>query len=174
MALAMVLHAPVRAVADAAGLANHQVGSGQAGIELAAAVFQAAVVVGELGADALDHRTIDRHAAAAPAHAQHGAVVQPYRHRNRHGDGFRCRCGGRLGIRHNRTECLQLSDLRAQALLARFQLRDAFGHALAGIKVGDAGLQTRQLGAQGGDIAVARNGGGARRHQELLVAFGIE
>ena len=102
-------------------------GSGQARIKLAAAVFQAAVVVRKLGADALDHRAVDRHAAAAPAHAQHGAVVQPYRHRNGNGDGFRCRCGSRLGIRHKRTQCLQFSHLRTQGLLARFQLRDAFG-----------------------------------------------
>src|SRR5471030_1289203 len=40
-ALAVVLDAPVGAVADAAGLADHQVGRGQAGVELVGVVLQA-------------------------------------------------------------------------------------------------------------------------------------
>ena len=57
-------------MADAAGLADHQVGRRQAGVELVGVVFEPAVVVRELGADALDQRAVGGDVAAAAADTQ--------------------------------------------------------------------------------------------------------
>ncbi len=80
-ALAIVLDAPVRAVADATGLANDQIGGSEAGIEQFDIVFEAAIVVRKLGATALDERAVSGDVAAAPADAQHALIKQTDRHR---------------------------------------------------------------------------------------------
>ena len=75
----MVLDAPVRVVADAAGLADHQVGGCQRRIQLGNAVFVAAVVMEKAPTGALDQLAVDRHAGGPAADAQDGLVIQARR-----------------------------------------------------------------------------------------------
>ena len=68
-ALALLLDPPVGVVADAAGLADDQIGGGEGAIDAMQAFLQTAVVVQEAPAALLDHLPvgIDRTGAAADA-----------------------------------------------------------------------------------------------------------
>ncbi|MNQ22323.1 hypothetical protein D3C85_354640 [compost metagenome] len=159
-------------MADAARLANHQVGRRQARIEQVGIVFQAAVVVGELRADPLDQGAVGGDIAAASAHAQDALVDEADRH-------FQLAAGRHFQLRRRwwrdggrtRLGLFQFRDLLAQFLFTLIHLRQAFDQARARFQRGDGGLQLRQFRAQAVDHAVLADGLGTRAQQHGFLAF---
>ena len=74
--LAMILHPPIRVMADAPRLADHEIRRGEVGVELGDGVFLAAVVMQEAAAGALDQLALDGDDGLSAADAQNGAFAE--------------------------------------------------------------------------------------------------
>ena len=73
--LAEVLHSPISVVADAPGLANHQVCRRQAAVQDIGVIFTSAVMVRKSPTHAFNKVTVAGHAAASAAYTQHGFLL---------------------------------------------------------------------------------------------------
>ena len=134
-------------MADAAGLADDEVGGCQAGFELRGALLLATVVVREVGAGDLDRAPVRRHAAGAAAATQHRRVAQ----RGQASALFVARRRERLGLNARR-----LRDLRRKRVGAIGLVRGAPLRALEfALELCAAALQRAQFVARVG----ARRGG---------------
>ena len=67
-------------MADAAGLANHQVGGGKVGVQHRGVVLHPTIVVRKAATHALHHIAVVGNVAAAPPHTQHHFLVQLHHH----------------------------------------------------------------------------------------------
>ena len=81
-------------MAHAAGLADHQIGGLQVGLQPGSTFLLAAIVVQEARAPDLDLLAIDRHARRAPADAEHGLLHVPAWGRTWEGEQFADAMGG--------------------------------------------------------------------------------
>lgn len=100
-ALALLLDPPVRVVADAAGLADDEVGGGERRVDALQVVLDAAVVVQEAAAALQDDFLVAVDEAGAAADAEHTLAVQRHRWRVGVGRGATARAlrGDRRGAR---------------------------------------------------------------------------
>ena len=163
--LALLFDPPVGVVADAAGLADDQVGGGQRAVDAVQAFFQSAIVMQEPAAAAFDNLSVGIDGAGAAADTEDAFAAKIRRHARMGGFGM---VGVRLQLRFQLGVTatfplqgfLELAAARRERDIHGFGIGRAAGQRLPVFHVGQAVLQLFELAIQRREARILAGGVG--------------